>query len=70
MEGVGNPSSHLPLKRSIASTTSHSCLPPAEHLPQRQQLQGLVEGHLPLPPSTWWGWWRRHCSDCSDCYEE
>jgi len=50
MEGVGSPSSHLPLKRSIASTTLHSFSPPVEHLPQRQQLQGLVECHLPLPP--------------------
>ncbi len=50
MEGVGIPSLHLPLKRSIASTTLHSFSPPVEHFHQRQQLQGLVEYHLPLPP--------------------
>ena len=50
MESVGSPSSHLPLKRSIASTTLPSISPPVEHLHQRQQLQGLVECHLPLPP--------------------
>ena len=48
MEGVGSPSSHLPSKRSIASTTLHSFSPPVEHLPQHQQLQGLVKCHLPL----------------------